>query len=79
MFIQSAGKIGLNAHAKIVVTSASGLQGSKIVNFDDRDYTIIPPHNAKPLHPHSLKLDITNNSEVVRLFHKLKPHAVSAR
>ena len=61
---------------RLLVTGASGLLGNRIIELAKKDYTVIPIHNTKPLHPHSLKLDITNTSEVSNLFHKLKPHAV---
>jgi dTDP-4-dehydrorhamnose reductase len=61
---------------KLLVTGASGLLGSKIVEIAKNDYTVIPLHKTKPLHSNSLKLDITSTAEVLNLFHKLKPHAV---
>ncbi|MCL6578088.1 MAG: dTDP-4-dehydrorhamnose reductase, partial [Candidatus Bathyarchaeota archaeon] len=39
-------------------------------------FRVIPLHNTKPLHAHSLKLDITNAKEVSSLLNKLKPNAV---
>jgi dTDP-4-dehydrorhamnose reductase len=59
---------------RLLVTGASGLLGNKIVEFAKHDYEVIPLYNTKPLHPNSLKLDITNQSRVLRLFNKLKPH-----
>ena len=61
---------------KLLVTGASGLLGSKIVEIAENDYTVIPLHKTKPLHSNSLKLDITSTAEVLNLFHKLKPYAV---
>jgi dTDP-4-dehydrorhamnose reductase len=61
---------------KLLVTGASGLLGSKIVEIAKNDYTVIPLHKTKPLHSNSLKLDITSTAEVLNLFHKLKPYAV---
>jgi len=60
----------------VLVTGASGLLGNKIVEFIKKSFTIIPIHNTKPLHSNSLKLDITNLSEILNLFHTIKPYAV---
>jgi len=59
-----------------IVTGSSGLLGNKIVKKAMQYFRVIPLHNTKPLHAHSLKLDITNASEVSSLFNKLKPYAV---
>ena len=59
-----------------IVTGASGLLGNKIVKKAMQYFKVIPLHNTKPLHAHSLKLDITNTSEVSSLFNKFKPYAV---
>ena len=65
----------MDTHKKtILVTGASGLLGSKIVELSKNDYLVTPLHNTRPLHSNSLKLDITNASEVLNLFHKLKPN-----
>jgi dTDP-4-dehydrorhamnose reductase len=58
------------------VTGASGLLGNKIVKLAGKDYEIIPVHNTKPLHPNSLKLDITNQNQVSKTYGKLKPEIV---
>jgi len=52
------------------------LLGNKIVEKAMCHFRVIPLHNTKPLHAHSLKLDITNTSEVSSLFNKFKPYAV---
>jgi len=61
---------------KLLVTGASGLLGNRIVDLAKNGYTIIPLHNTKPLHSNSIKLDITNLSEALSLFNKLKPNTV---
>jgi dTDP-4-dehydrorhamnose reductase len=67
----------LSEYEKVLfVTGASGLLGSRIVEKATCHFRVIPLHNTKPLHAHSLKLDITNASEVSSLFNKLKPYAV---
>jgi len=59
-----------------LVTGASGLLGDKIVELAKNDYTVIPLHKTKPLHSNSIKLDITDATEVLNLFSKLKLDAV---
>ncbi len=58
---------------RLLITGASGLLGSKIVELTGEDYEVIPLHNTKPLHLSSLKFDITNRKEVFSLFRKTKP------
>lgn len=64
------------SNEKLLVTGASGLLGSKVIELAQRDYEVIPLHNTKPLHPHSLKLDITNQSQVLNLLNRLKPNVI---
>lgn len=67
----------MSSHKKVLlVTGASGLLGSKIVKIAAKHFRVVPLHNTKPLHTHSLKLDITNAKDVSSLFHELKPYAV---
>jgi len=61
---------------RLLVTGASGLLGSKIVGLAREDYEIIPLHNTKPLHPNSLRLDITDQNQVFSLFSKLESDIV---
>jgi len=61
---------------RLLVTGASGLLGNRIVALAKRDYTVVPLHNTKPLHSHSLKLDITDAIEIFNFFNKLKPAIV---
>ena len=61
---------------RLLVTGASGLLGSKIVELAKGKYDVIPLHDAKPLHQNSLKLDITNRKQVFNLLRKLKPDLV---
>jgi len=66
---------------KLIITGSAGLLGSKVMKFAKRDYEVMPLHNTKPLHPNSLKLDITDREQVYNLLTKLKPdiaiHAAS--
>jgi dTDP-4-dehydrorhamnose reductase len=59
---------------RLLITGASGLLGSKIVELTRENYEVIPLHNTKPLHLNSSKLDITNRKEVFSLFRKTKPN-----
>jgi dTDP-4-dehydrorhamnose reductase len=61
---------------RLLVTGASGLLGNKIVEFAKNDYTLIPLHKTEPLHSNSLKLDITDTTEVLSLFSDLKPDVI---
>ena len=61
---------------RLIITGSSGLLGHKIVELAKDDYTVTPLHKTKPLHSNSLELDITDASEVLNLFQKLKPDAV---
>lgn len=59
---------------RLLITGASGLLGSKIVELTGENYEVIPLHNTKPLHLNSSKLDIANRKEVFSLFRKTKPN-----
>jgi len=61
---------------KLFVTGASGLLGSKIVELAIEGYEVVQLHHTKPLHPNSLKLDITDQKQLFSLFIKLKPDIV---
>jgi dTDP-4-dehydrorhamnose reductase len=61
---------------KFLITGASGLLGSKIIEFAKHGYEVIPSHNTKPLHLSSLKLEITDLNEVLSILNKFKPHMV---
>jgi dTDP-4-dehydrorhamnose reductase len=58
---------------KIVVAGASGLLGSKIIGKVEKKYAIYPTHATRPLFPNSLKMNITDEIEVKRIFSKVKP------
>lgn len=61
---------------RLLVTGASGLLGSRIMEHARGNFEAVPLHGAKPLHSNSLKLDITNQNSVSKLCNKLKPHIV---
>lgn len=60
----------------MLITGASGLLGNKMVEHARENYKVMPLHNTKPLHPSSLKLDITNLKQVLTLLTKLNPEIV---
>jgi dTDP-4-dehydrorhamnose reductase len=61
---------------KLVITGASGLLGSKIVELGIVGFDVIPIYNTKLLHSNSLKLDITDTAEVSALINRIKPTVV---
>jgi dTDP-4-dehydrorhamnose reductase len=61
---------------KLLVTGASGLLGSRIIKLAKHGYVAVPVYHTKQLHPNSLKLDITDSSEVLKLLIKLKPDVI---
>ncbi len=61
---------------KILVTGASGLLGSKIIDKAEEKYFVFPTHVRSQLFPRSLKMNITDKSEVERIFSKVKPDIV---
>ena len=61
---------------KILVTGASGLLGSKIVDKAGKRYVVYPTHVTRPLFPKSLKMNITDKNEVKRVFSQVKPEVV---
>ncbi|MCK4482941.1 SDR family oxidoreductase, partial [Candidatus Bathyarchaeota archaeon] len=61
---------------RLLITGASGLLGSEIVQLARKDYEVIPSHNTKLFHSDSLRLDITDQKQVSSLFRQLKPDTV---
>jgi dTDP-4-dehydrorhamnose reductase len=61
---------------RLLITGATGLLGRKITELAKNDYKVIPLYNTRPLHPDSLKLDITNLYEISNLFKTVKPDIV---
>jgi len=61
---------------KLVITGASGLLGSKMVELAKEYYEVVPLHHTKPLHSNSLRLDMTQRKWVSDFFSKLKPNIV---
>ncbi len=61
---------------KLLVTGASGLLGNWIVILAEHDFQVTPTDILEPLHPNSVKSDITDSESVRHLFLNLKPDAV---
>jgi len=65
---------------KVLVTGVSGLLGIKVVKeLQRKGYEVILTHHSKPLHPNSVKLDITQKLAVNNLITKIKPETVIHR
>ena len=65
-----------NKIKKILVTGTSGLLGSKIVEQARKHYEIIPTYGTKPLFLNSVKMDITDERNVRRVFNNFMPDIV---
>jgi len=61
---------------KILITGTSGLLGSKTAELAREHYKVLSTYNAKPLFQGSVKMDVTNESEVLHVFRKFKPKIV---
>ncbi len=61
---------------KILVTGASGLLGSKIVEKAAKKYVVYPTHATRQFFPKSLKMDITDEKNVKRILSKVKPDII---
>ncbi len=57
---------------KVLVTGANGLLGSKVVARAER-HEVYPTHATRPTFPDSQRMDITNESDVKRVFSRVKP------
>lgn len=60
---------------RLLITGSSGLLGSKLVKAA-RDHEVISTHGTKPLLPNSVKMNITDKNEVLRVMGKFKPDVV---
>jgi len=61
---------------KISITGTSGLLGRKMVELARQHHNVLPTHSTKPFFPSSVKMDITNKSEVQQVFRKFMPKIV---
>jgi len=60
---------------KLLITGSSGLLGSKLVTAAG-GHEIISTYGTKPLLPDSIKMDITDKNEALRVMSKFKPDVV---
>ena len=58
---------------KLIITGASGLLGSKIVEQARTEFKVFPTHASHPLQSDSLKLNITSSSQVRSVFSEVNP------
>jgi len=61
---------------RVLITGASGLLGSKLVKALSGGYEVIPSHNAHPIHPDSVRMDIVDGKEVAGVLSAVKPEFV---
>jgi len=61
---------------KTLVTGASGLLGSRVVDVLSKEYEVIPTHNMQSLHPNSIRMDIADRDRVLNVFDKTSPNVV---
>jgi len=73
------GNLKTEGTKKILVTGASGLLGYNIVKRAKKyfkTYEISPTHRTKPLFSESVKMNITNENDVLQVFKKFTPDVV---
>ncbi|MGQ9566350.1 MAG: dTDP-4-dehydrorhamnose reductase [Candidatus Bathyarchaeales archaeon] len=61
---------------KIIVTGASGLLGSKLVEIANKSYEVTPTHSGTSLFMNSIKMDITDFNQVSEVFKQIRPDFV---
>lgn len=61
---------------KLLITGSSGLLGSKLAGVAKDSHEIILTHGTKPFFPNSIKMDITDKNEVLRVIINSKPDVV---
>ena len=65
-----------NKIKKILITGTSGLLGSKIAEQARKHYEVIPTYGTKPVFRNSVKMNITDERNVLRVFSKFRPDIV---
>ena len=61
---------------RILVTGAGGLLGSKLVTRARRYFNVVSTYRTESLFPNSVRMDITKQAEVRRIFNSFKPDVV---
>ncbi len=61
---------------RVLVTGASGLLGSRLVKAFSGGYEVIPTHNTHPIHPGSVRMDIVDGDEVLKVLEGARPEWV---
>jgi dTDP-4-dehydrorhamnose reductase len=61
---------------RILVTGAGGLLGSKLVTRARRYFDVVSTYRTESLFPNSVRMDITKQAEVRRVFNSFKPGVV---
>ncbi len=61
---------------RILVTGTGGLLGSKLVAQARRYFNVVSTYRTETLFPNSVKMDVTKESDVRRVFNSFKPDVV---
>jgi len=61
---------------KVLITGASGLLGSKLVETLSKRYEVTPTHRTRAVHPDSVRMDIVDGNEVARVLRDVEPDVV---
>ena len=66
----------MSKEKRLLITGACGLLGCKTTAIAKKDYNITPTDISKPVDPNGVRMDITDQIEVRKLFKKYKPGVV---
>ncbi len=61
---------------RILITGAGGLLGSKLVAQARRYFSVVSTYRTETRFPNSVKMDVTKESDVRRVFNSFKPNVV---
>ena len=62
--------------SRVLVTGASGLLGCKLVDLLSNEYEITPTHNTHAIYPNSVRMNIVDRNEVLRVLNRASPAVV---